>query len=133
MELPDKPSELILLALNDLKKCEADPGYEIGMDEWHQPLYYNVCEVCFAGAVMAKTLGAEKRISKVPECYKDKNNNNKLRALNYFRIGNVRDGMVLMGLDFPIIEWGVADYRHDPKEFHKDMEALAAYLKRHGL
>lgn len=34
--LPDKPSDLIELALSDLEKCEKDDGtYQIEMGEWH--------------------------------------------------------------------------------------------------
>ena len=54
-ELPDKPSELIRLALADLRKCEADPRYLIDMAQWHRPVTSELCHVCLAGAVMART------------------------------------------------------------------------------
>ena len=53
--LPDKPSELIRLALSDLEKCEGDSRYEVDMNEWHVPTQKgHVCYVCLAGSVMAK-------------------------------------------------------------------------------
>ena len=36
---PDKPSELIMLALGDLNACMNDPDYLINMKEWHLKLY----------------------------------------------------------------------------------------------
>ena len=36
-KLPDKPSELIRVALGDLAKCMADPRYFIDMRGWHIP------------------------------------------------------------------------------------------------
>ena len=32
--LPDKPSELIRVALSDLEKTEADDRYEVHIEEW---------------------------------------------------------------------------------------------------
>lgn len=51
---PEKHSKLILLAVKDLEKCEEDKRYIINLSEWHTP--NSRCAVCFAGAVMAKTL-----------------------------------------------------------------------------
>lgn len=54
-KLPEKLSELIEVALNDLDLCEKDPRYKIDMWNWHRPNSH--CSVCFAGSVMAKTFG----------------------------------------------------------------------------
>lgn len=53
--LPEKPSDLIELALNDLIKVEHDKRYKIDMNEWHRPNGDGICVVCQAGAVIAKT------------------------------------------------------------------------------
>ena len=37
MSLPNQPSELLKLALNDLEQVENDPRYDINMGEWHYP------------------------------------------------------------------------------------------------
>ncbi len=58
-ELPDKPSELVELAIKDLMLCHEDPRYEIEYGVWHRT-YSNSkqCYVCFAGSVIAQTLQA---------------------------------------------------------------------------
>lgn len=35
VDLPEKPSELIRLALRDLETVEANPHYEVNMASWH--------------------------------------------------------------------------------------------------
>ena len=30
-----KPSDLILMALDDLARCEGDPRYHVNMSDWH--------------------------------------------------------------------------------------------------
>lgn len=69
-KLPNKLSELIRLAMKDLELVENDEKYKVDMDmgSWHFPWFseeaehfdvddeVEVCNVCLAGAVMAKTL-----------------------------------------------------------------------------
>lgn len=58
---PSKPSELIRLALRDLKAVERSKNYVINMHSWHEPdETAGVCHVCLAGAVMARSLKAER-------------------------------------------------------------------------
>lgn len=52
--LPNKPSKLLMLAMTDLEKVEADPRYKVNMSKWHEP--NGKCSVCLAGSVIAKTL-----------------------------------------------------------------------------
>lgn len=55
--LPNKPSELIAIALADLIKVEKSKKFRVAMGAWHwTPPGSNVCHVCLAGAVMACTL-----------------------------------------------------------------------------
>ena len=55
--LPEKLSELLTTAINDLEACEAADGYSIDMNVWHQwDGGHQTCAVCLAGAVMAQTL-----------------------------------------------------------------------------
>lgn len=70
IKLPNKPSELIRLAVKDLVLVENDKRYSVNMHEWHTPWFVDndydidyeseesviICSVCFAGSVMAKTL-----------------------------------------------------------------------------
>ena len=92
VKLPDLPSELLALALDDLKKCQADEQYSFYMGNWHAPRDYNaeddVCNVCVAGAVIGKTLGANPKYSYTPSSYPNAISY-KLMALDNFRMGNV--------------------------------------------
>lgn len=58
--LPNTLSDLVLLALKDLSLIRREPKkYEIDMDYWHGTAAAHsddLCAVCFAGAVMAKTI-----------------------------------------------------------------------------
>jgi len=55
-----KLSTMILWALTDMEKCEADPRYTINMGSWHTPELRDeqgtVCHVCMAGSVMAQRM-----------------------------------------------------------------------------
>lgn len=133
--LPDKPSELIRLALSDLRKCENNPAYKIDMSLWHDPgAIEGKCSVCLAGAVMAQTEGLSIDRYKYPSSgdpfYL------KYNALNYFRVGEISDGLTCLkikrpaGIPYSIV---VAPHVTNPTQFHTDMESLAALLGRHGL
>lgn len=140
--LPDKPSALIRLALDDLEKVEKDGRYRVDMTQWHggwRPERDIPCRVCLAGAVMAKTLGTNLRASIVP---RDSHDGYKLRSLNDFREGRIEDGLhwfyALSG-DCPVeLAQGqayrtLARYDHDaPGKFHADMTRLADFLEGLG-
>ena len=51
-----KSSELIRVAVSDLKKVLASLKHEIDMHDWIRP-EPNLCYVCLAGAVLINTLG----------------------------------------------------------------------------
>ena len=98
-ELPTQPSELIRLALEDLRACERDDRYEVYMTYSHVPVE-GVCHVGLAGAVMAQTLGLpndlridDTDIAGYICCVED-----GLRALVFFRRGE--------GLDWIHVEYG---------------------------
>lgn len=94
--LPNKPSELIRIALTDLQSCVADPEYYIiNMDTWHEPVKNGKCEVCMAGAVMAKTLNIDRERREFPSSLGSKFSS-KLCAIDYFRGGYV--GLAFMRL-----------------------------------
>jgi hypothetical protein len=95
-KLPDKPSELILIALEDLEKCEADPIYKIDMGTWHEPLSYSKCEVCAAGAVMAQSLGARANWYRDPDWF-EYPICDKLLAINSLRMGKISMAFYLLG------------------------------------
>jgi hypothetical protein len=135
-QLPDKPSELIRVALADLGKCETDTAYEIAMGTWHTPTSRGACAVCLVGSVMAKTLGADPDEVAEPfdlghfEC-------RKLEALDDFRTGDIERALRLLELPPAPESVGlyreITHYEDDPGAFKSDMRQLADDLERAGL
>lgn len=78
--LPTKDSDLLELALGDLIKCRADKGYVIDMAYFHFPRK-DKCYVCAAGAVMAQTLGSDKRDYCDPDYFTDKSRLDRISDL----------------------------------------------------
>lgn len=133
--LPDKPSELIRVALDDLAKCEADPdSFTINMGDWLVP-ENGKCSVCLAGAVMAQSINVDRSRALTPY-FLGESVRDKLLALNLLRVGDVRIGLSFMGIDkgcdMPSSRM-VARYRDDPAQFRADMLQLAADLAAHNL
>ncbi len=132
IKLPSKPSELILLALKDLRAVEKSKKYVVEMGEWHTPDYRDgKCAVCLAGAVMAKTLKVSVHDDMLP--YRMGINDDKLRALDYFREGYVQGAFRYLGITVDWPDKKIAVYEHDAEAFHADMQQLAADLKAAGL
>ncbi len=135
--LPDLPSELIRVALADLKACEADPDYRIYMNDWHVAATKNVfCEVCFAGAVMAKSLGSDKNDFLSP-CDFTNGIDNKLYALNELRRGQVSQALRGMGLSKSdtmenrfSLDREMPHYQYNEDKFHEQMHVLANDLEK---
>lgn len=128
--LPDKPSELIRVALADLAKVEADPRYVVDMGMWHEPLappFDGKCAVCLAGAVMAGTLGISAERSLRPEDFDD-DTNRKLDDLDEMRLGWVPDRF-----DFSDHGRPITKYADNPARFRADMERFASDLEEAGL
>jgi hypothetical protein len=91
-ELPELPSDLIEVAVHDLELCRADPRYEINMGAWHRP-FDEVCHVCLAGSVLAKTFHADPHAFATPHYVIDGTLENvtywQLHALDSLRHGKV--------------------------------------------
>jgi hypothetical protein len=139
--LPNKPSELLALALADLEQVENDPNYRVTMGLWHQPDGC-VCCVCLAGSVLAKTckVPPSKYIDALwlrDALYA------KMYALDSFRVGRVLRGLRAMLED----QWGPADeerykgyeqvvmcdYHTSPELFKNDIRRLIKRLQGDGL
>ncbi len=79
-------------ALEDLEACEKDDRYRIYMGQWHRPASLSPpqCEVCFAGAVMAKRLGADVKLDLTSAHYDDNLTVSRmLDALDCLRMGSM--------------------------------------------
>ena len=135
--LPNKPSELILLALDDMSKCLEIPDYQICMDVWHVTSDDGHCYVCLAGSVMAQTLGCKIEESVGPYATYPEHTANKLSAINCFRQGNVADGF--MKLNIKVGYKGlpesmtVCPYDKSPEQFVKDMRLMVGRFAEVGL
>jgi len=145
MKLPDKLSDLIEVALVDLDKCYRSPEYRIYFGDWYarrddrlpsqftnEPASGN-CVVCFAGAVIAQSLGvgaSGRNIfpSRFPESRR------KLYALDAIRAGRVTYALYALGL--PDVEelnkvFPVDDRNY--KNFRRDMGLIVKALREHHL
>jgi len=68
VELPNKLSALLRIAVEDAQKIEKTPGYVLDMSVWHSPAN-GPCAVCLAGSVMALRLRAPVADTVDPEDY----------------------------------------------------------------
>lgn len=138
IKLPDTPSQLLKLALTDLKKCERSKKFKINMNDYWYYQNKNTCFVCLAGAVMVKSLN-------IPTTYEgnitpfslmfDENIRRKLRAINSFRCGDIVMAYSHFNRKMPDIlpkEFLIRDYYLNTREFKKDIQFLISELKKIG-
>jgi len=131
IKLPEKPSDLILLAVNDLEACEQSDDYHIDMGDWHVP--HEKCCVCFAGSVMAQSLKGVIASNLGPQNFGDYNQI-RLRALDRFREGYIEAGLERMGFGDQVFDGRDAiTYEHYPTKFKQQMRQLASDLAAEGL
>lgn len=132
-ELPDKPSELIRLALKDLARVKRDPRYSVDMGTWHGLDLRGKCHVCLAGAVMACRLPTDPSRSFHPENF-SLGIEDKLRALDQFRQGKMNRALEHLGVyDSPVADREVTPHAVSPRRFRSDMLKLAKELEEVGL
>lgn len=137
-KLPGQPSALLRLALHDLEKIENDQDYTVNMINWHiYRLSLDRCEVCLAGAVMAKTLEGDRRSN-----YWNVNfyqESPALDALDYFRVGKIGNALDCLGQTEGVYSRGIpltatiTRYQDNPKQFKKEIEELGSFLEDKGL
>lgn len=129
--LPGRPSELIELALADLKKVERSKKYVVDMSNWHRRSGSNICHVCLAGAVMAKELKFDSKISAIPSGPETI----PLAALNALRTGDVEGAFSYLELLYTEsykFDRPITDYHQNKSKFYSDMRKLAADLRKAG-
>ena len=93
MKLPEKLSDCIDVALKDLELVVGDPRYIVDFEKWHVPdstQFNTQCTVCFAGSVMAKSLGIDPAKDMVPSDFND-HSNARLRACLLYTSPSPRD------------------------------------------
>lgn len=148
MKLPDLPSLLIRVALDDLYKCVQSPDYLIDFSQWYKVRNRNApsdqfsknkidlgCFVCFAGAVMAQSLGLSSTYKgRMTESTFDEEVWNKMHALDSFRKGFVETGLKWLNIPVPKGMGTVCVVpQNDYKGFVAAMEGLIETLKEHSL
>lgn len=155
IKLPSKASDLIDLAVKDIEAVERSKKFKIGMDRvYHGTLIDStsgrkVCEVCFGGAVLAKSIGCEPTEAGTTKAKNllDENNSlaKKIFALDSFRVGEVIHGLTqLRGADLSaavekklyshgIYDFEATEYSKNPLAFKLEMRTLAFKLRQVGL
>ena len=132
--LPDKPSELIALALHDFEIVEQLDDYIIDMGCWHKFIpKMGKCKVCFAGAVIASSLHFPKE--KVWSELDSTSENLKILALDWFRLGFLREGFEEMSIAFPSElpdQIPIVPYSISATEFKKGIISIIARLQEIG-
>lgn len=133
--LPNSPSKLIRLALDDMRKVERSKDYKIDLSIWHDGTEGDgngQCVVCFAGSVMSKSLHVSKTKDVGPEELGG-DIRDKLYALDSFRCGWIRDGLEEMSrkdlgnmLPFNTL---VPDYKDDRAGFKRAMSEMADIIE----
>lgn len=134
--LPELPSDLLRLALRDLRMVESMPEtYVVDMGHWHRE-HMGKCHVCLGGAVLAGTLGLGADAEGLTALEADEVRN-KLLALDCLRCGEVGSAVAHMLPDRPMgtcpPDRSVPEYGDGPEDFHAAMEDLAAQLEDEGL
>ena len=109
----DTLHRLLGLALDDFEKVLVDPRYAINVGGTYHDSAFDSrdgkrCDVCLAGAVMAKSLGVSPSESRAPEGFGEAVDS-RLYALDALRNGSILDAMELMsGMMFAGVETGRA-------------------------
>lgn len=137
LDLPDQPSDLLCMALQDLCMVEqsSDSHYVVDMKTWHVPQAgKNICSVCLAGAVLTRFLESDEYCSH-PDGMFDAETCRKLGAIDLFRCGSLRSGVRFMGLTVPagLNDQEVVSYDDNPSAFRTCIALASQELKRVGL
>jgi len=133
--LPDKPSELLELAINDALEVEKMPGWELDMHIWLQRFDQNTCSACLAGSVMLRQLGvAPTRVASLLEYGLSLRDEDKVHAINFLRAGDIATALHLLRLTNPLEDYrAIAMHHIDRDAFFADLRKLVTDLREAGL
>lgn len=135
------PSKAIQQALEDMDAVLADPRYVLNFKFYHQAGMPNQfggeeseqCTVCFAGSVIAKSLGGDPRKNIEPAEFSDREAN-MLWALDRFRRGDIFGGLCYLELDYKYRGRKTIEVDQQTLEgFRSGMQEVIAELKLHNL
>lgn len=126
--LPDKLWELGLIALDDLDAVEADNAYRVHMEYWHVP-GCTFCSVCFAGAVMAKSLKTSPDALLGPYDFEEPLKG-KLEAIHFLKAGKVNLALQSLGSVIRLPEELDRDFERSVVPYDKDKDAFKDTVSR---
>lgn len=98
--LPNSIPGLIEASVADARKIQKNPRYKLDMGSWHEA--NGKCAVCMAGAVIACRTNAKPKETVFPSTFNDGLDDNKLRAIDILRMGDVRGAYVHLNLPWPV-------------------------------
>ena len=147
--LPKVPSELIRIALADLKKVEDHPSITVDMDDWiasnydgldtnDRPSEHRICSAGLAGAVVIFSLagGPDSIPARIISPRYFPENENQLFAIDSLRSGYIADMFDFLGLDpddgYSYEGLVTTPYEESPEEFKEELEKLAKILEKDG-
>ena len=95
---PEKLSDLIWLAIGDARALDRDQ-YVPDYSAWHQLTHNNLCRICLAGAVMARTVRL--CISETGNSLFDRDGTDNDEAWKdaFYALNHIREGRYLTALD----------------------------------
>ena len=89
-----KPSELLEVALHDMKLIAKDLRYVFDMTEWHDNR--GKCRVCMAGSIMAARLMPDCCVMELSPDSFPKETSTKLQAVDYIRRFDIKSALSLL-------------------------------------
>lgn len=137
-----KLSQILRLALHDLKLVERNRRYEVDMGTWVSRSRDGKCNVCLAGAVMVSRFRIGVKCfdyNCTPANLGEDSTAQKLRALNALRTGSIRQALYEIGTptwtllqDVPPGR-RVCQYEENKVDWWKSMRQLLKDLRAAGL
>lgn len=135
LELPDKVSDLLEVALNDLERIVRLPDYVIDMSSYRRPASGDArCAVCLAGAMLCTILRPDEALPNIEaETWK------KLTAVDNLRAGQIDQAFLILGKVKPagvpvslptVLRMVYSKDTHDV--FMMRMRMLVVLLRSHG-
>ena len=134
-EKATKPSQILAIALRDLRLTERNKRFVVNMNHWMLNLDGR-CNVCLAGAVMANRYPNKCKAAgwtSTPEDFKGKDDTPcKLDALDVLRVGNVKTAAAFMGVPTILKSRIMPSYDHSEPGWWKAVRQLLADLREAG-
>ena len=148
IKLPNKLSDLMEVALKDLRRVERSKKYVVDMGKWHSP--NSVCHVCYGGAVMTRVLKPDEGIGALRGTFGNRTTH-KFLALNAIRTGDISDALDILNIKYVwkynagftsniVVKKHVlpikvpeCDYDVDKTQWHKDMRKIIRILRKASL